>query len=315
MLITNAYHFAHIVLLSRSSGLGHAVAQQSKITFFQAIVLGVLQGISELFPVSSLGHAVILPALFGWHNLVASESKPESFWLAFVVALHVGTALALLAFFWRDWKAIVVGVLRSIRTRTISNATERLGWLLVVATIPAGITGLLFEHEFRVLFSKPLAASIFLLINGFILFGGEAARRRAEIRERRERLAPRKVLDFKEAGVIGTAQVLALLAGISRSGITMVAGLIRGLDYEDAARFSFLLATPVIFLAGVFKIPDLLGPLGDGVRSQALIGAVCAFVGAFISVAFLTRYFKTRTLWPFGLYCLAMGTFCVAHFA
>jgi len=315
VLIANAYHFAHIVVVSQSGSLGHVVAPQSKITFFQAIVLGVLQGVSELFPVSSLGHAVIFPALFGWHNLVASESKPESFWLAFVVALHVGTALALLAYFWKDWKAIIVGVVRSARTRTISNETERLGWLLVVATIPAGITGIIFEHPFRVLFSKPLAASIFLVVNGFILFTGEVSRRRAEIRERRKHLAPRRTLDFREAGVIGTAQVLALLAGISRSGITMVAGLFRGLDYEDAARFSFLLATPIILLAGVYKIPDLLGTLGDGVRGQALIGALCAFAAALVSVAFLTRYFKTRTLWPFGLYCLVMGTFCVVRFA
>ena len=315
MLITTAHHFALIV--AHSGGVGHALAQQSKITFFQAIVLGILQGVSELFPVSSLGHAVVFPALFDWHNLVASESKPESFWLAFVVALHVGTALALVAFFWRDWTAIVGGLVHSTITRTITTPTERLGWLLVVATIPAGITGLLLEHELRVLFSKPLAASIFLVVNGFILFGGELARRRAEIRERRGHLPARelKTLDFREAGVIGTAQVLALLAGISRSGITMVAGLIRGLDYQDAARFSFLLATPVILLAGVFKIPDLLGPLGDGVRAQALVGALCAFVGAFVSVAFLTRYFKTRTLWPFGLYCLAMGSFCIFRFA
>ena len=307
MLITGAHQFAHIVLVARSSGLGHA-AQQSKITFFQAVVLGVLQGVSELFPVSSLGHAVVFPALFNWH---------ESFWLAFVVALHVGTALALVVFFWKDWKAIVGGLFHSARARTITTPTERLGWLLVVATIPAGITGLALEHELRVLFSKPLAASIFLIVNGFILFGGEAARRHAEVRERRGHLPPRelKTLEFKEAGVIGTAQVLALLAGISRSGVTMVAGLIRGLDYKDSARFSFLLATPVILLAGLYKIPDLMGTLGNGVRGQALVGAACAFAGALVSVAFLTRYFRTRTLWPFGLYCLAMGTFCVVRFA
>jgi len=317
VLISGVYHFAHIVLVAQSSGHAHLAAQQAKITFFQAIVLGVLQGVSELFPVSSLGHAVVFPALFSWNNLVASESKPESFWLAFVVALHVGTALALVAFFWRDWKAIIGGLLHSARTRTITTPTERLGWLLVVATIPAGITGLALEHELRVLFSKPLAASIFLLANGFLLFGGEVARRRAAIRERRGHLAPRQLrtLEFKEAGLVGTAQVLALLAGISRSGVTMVAGLIRGLDYADAARFSFLLATPVILLAGLYKIPDLMGPLGNGVRGQALIGAVCAFVAALFSVRFLTRYFKTRTLWPFGLYCLAIGTFCVVRFA
>jgi undecaprenyl-diphosphatase len=210
---------------------------------------------------------------------------------------------------------IIGALFHSMRTRTITTSTERLGWLLVVATIPAGITGLLLERELRVLFTKPLAASIFLVVNGFILLGGELARRRAQVRERQRHLAPRKELDFKEASVIGIAQVLALLAGISRSGVTIVAGLIRGLDYEDAARFSFLLATPIILLAGIVKIPDLLGPLGSGVRSQALVGALCAFVAAFIAVAFLTRYFKTRTLWPFGLYCLVAGTFFIVRFA
>jgi undecaprenyl-diphosphatase len=313
--MTSVYHLAHFVLLAQTKSAG--LAHQSKVTFFQAVVLGVLQGVTELFPVSSLGHTVVFPALFGWHNLVASESKPESFWLAFVVALHVGTALALVVFFWREWKSIIGGLLHSARTRTVTTPTERLGWLLVVATIPAGITGLLFEHPLRVLFSKPLAASIFLTVNGVILFGGEAARRRAEIRERKGHLPSRelKTLDYQEAGVIGTAQVLALFAGISRSGITIVAGLIRGLNYEDAARFSFLLATPVILLAGLFKLPDLLGPLGDGVRTQALAGAAAAFVAALVSVRFLTRYFKTRTLWPFGLYCLVAGTVFIIRFA
>jgi undecaprenyl-diphosphatase len=311
----SVHHVAHLLLLAQTNSA--AAVHQSKVTFFQAIVLGLLQGVTELFPVSSLGHTVVFPALFGWHNLVASESKPESFWLAFVVALHVGTALALVAFFWREWMSIIGGLLHSVRTRTVTTPTERLGWLLVVATIPAGITGLALEHPLRVLFTKPLAASIFLVVNGFILFGGEVARRRAEIRERAGHLPSRelKTLDFKEAGVIGTAQVLALFAGISRSGITMVAGLIRGLNYEDAARFAFLLATPVILLAGVVKIPDLLGPLGNGVRAQALVGAAAAFVAALVSVRFLTRYFKTRKLWPFGLYCLVAGTVFIIRFA
>jgi undecaprenyl-diphosphatase len=313
VLILSVHHLVHASLLANATPV-HAAAQ-SKITFFQAIILGLLQGVTELFPVSSLGHTVVFPALFNWHNLVASESRPESFWLAFVVALHVGTALALVCYFWRDWVGIVGGLLHSLRTRSISTPTERLGWLLVVGTIPAGITGLLFEHALRVLFTKPLAASIFLVINGFILFGGEVARRRAKLREQQRHLSPRKQLDVKEAAVIGTAQVSALFAGISRSGVTMTAGLIRGLDYEDAARFSFLLATPVILLAGLVKVPDLLGPLGNGVRSQALVGALCAFVAAFFSVAFLTRYFKTRTLWPFGAYCLVAGTFFIIRFA
>lgn len=314
MLTASLYRLGNAPVLV-SSSTAHAVAHASPITYFQAVVLGLLQGVSELFPISSLGHTVIFPALFGWHNLVASESKPESFWLALIVALHVGTALALVAFFWKDWLAIIRGLLHSLRTRTITTPTERLGWLLVVATIPAGILGLLLEHKLRVLFTKPLAASIFLVANGFILFFGEVARRRAELRERRRHLEPRKELDLKEAGVIGLAQVLALLAGISRSGITMVAGLVRGLDYEDAARFSFLLATPIILAAGVLKIPDLLGPLGNGVRLQALVGALCAFGAALVSVAFLMRYFRTRTLWPFGLYCLVAGTAFIVRFA
>jgi undecaprenyl-diphosphatase len=312
VLLTSVHHVAHFLLVAKAQG-----GQQSKITYFQAVVLGLLQGVSELFPISSLGHTVVFPALFGWHNLVASESKPESFWLAFVVALHVGTALALVVFFWREWKAIVGGLLHSVRTRKVTTPTERLGWLLVVATIPAGITGVALEHPLRVLFSKPLAASIFLVVNGFILFGGEAARRRAEVREREGHRPSRELATFqyKEAGVIGTAQVLALFAGISRSGITMVAGLLRGLNYEDAVRFSFLLATPVILAAGLYKLPDLLGTLGNGVRGQALLGALAAFVAALLSVRFLTQYFKTRTLWPFGLYCLVAGTIFIVRFA
>ena len=232
----------------------------------------MLQGVSELFPVSSLGHTVVLPC-------PVRLEKPRRFREQARVVLarlrrraprrnRARSRRLLLEAIGRRSSAALV---HSARTRSITTPTERLGWLLVVATIPAGITGILFEHELRVLFTKPLAASIFLVVNGFILFGGEAARRRAEARERQGHRAPRELrtLDFREAGVIGTAQVLALLAGISRSGITMVAGLVRGLDYEDAARFSFLLATPVILAAGFFKLPDLVGSLGNGVRGQA----------------------------------------------
>lgn len=292
------------------------VSHASQLTFFQAAALGLIQGVSELFPISSLGHTVVLPALFGWHNLVSAQGQSESFFLAFVVALHVGTALALLAFFWRDWIDIVRSVLRTFGTRKIETPNERLGWLLIVATIPAGITGLLLEHPLRTLFSKPFAASLFLIANGLILMVGEIARRRAADREAKGHLPSRRLdtLDFKEAGVIGVAQVSALLAGISRSGITMVAGLVRGLNHEDAARFAFLLATPIILAAGVYKIPDLLGPLGNGIRGQALVGAAAAAVAAFVSVKFLTRYFKTRTLWPFGVYCLLGGTALAIYF-
>jgi undecaprenyl-diphosphatase len=274
--------------------------------------------------VSSLGHSVLFPKLFGWDNLVKAQSQSESFYLAFLVALHVATAIALLVYFRNDWNRIIRGLLRTLATRRIETADERLGWLLVVATIPVGITGLIFEHSLRTVFAKPLAAACFLTVNGFILLAGERYRRRADVRslvathasahsegEEGRRL---DTLDFKESVIIGTSQIAALFAGISRSGITMVAGLARGLDHEDAARFSFLLATPIILAAGVYKMPDLLGPLGNGIRSQALVGALFAGVASYFSVRFLVRFFETRTLWPFGIYCLVAGGACIALF-
>ena len=304
------------------------------LSYFQAIVIGLLQGVSELFPVSSLGHSVLVPALFGWHNLVGAQSADESFYLSFLVGLHVATALALLVYFRQDWIRIVGGMLSSLRTRRIDTPDARLGWLMVVATIPVGVTGLLFEHPLRTLFAKPLAAGIFLTLNGVILLAGERLRRRSAARSEARVLvgaggpgdpggisgpsgsgaAGLDSLAPAEATGIGAAQILALFAGISRSGATMVAGLLRGLDHEDAARFSFLLATPIILAAGLYKIPDLLGPLGDGIRPQMLVGSLCAAVAAYLSVRFLVRWFTTRTLTPFGIYCLVAGGLAVLRF-
>jgi undecaprenyl-diphosphatase len=291
------------------------------VTYFQAVFLGLLQGVTELFPVSSLGHTVILPKLLGWNDLVAAQSANESFFLAFLVGLHVATALALLVFYWRTWVDIVRGILVSVGTRRIETSTQRLGWLLVVATIPAGLVGVAFEHPLRTLFAKPLAAAAFLFLNGLVLATAEVLRRRAAVRsiavahglnpEGARRL---DTLEFREAGLVGLAQVFALLAGISRSGITMAAGLGRGLDHEDAARFSFLLATPIILAAGVYKLPDLLGPNGRGVMGQVLAGSAAAAVAAYVSVRYLTRYFTTRTLTPFAVYCLVAGAGLVAWF-
>lgn len=289
--------------------------------YAQAIILGLIQGVTELFPVSSLGHSVILPQLFGWTSVVAAQSASESFFLAFLVGLHVATALAL-AFFYRDqWIRIVRGLIESLRHRRIETADERLGWLLVFGTIPAGIIGLVFEHPLRVLFATPVAAAGFLIVNGFVLLGGEWIRRRAQVRavvaaHEQKATGDRRLdtLEFREAGVVGVAQVFALLAGISRSGITMVAGLVRGLDHEDAARFSFLLATPIILAAGVYKLPDLLGPNGDGVRGQVLAGSIAAGVAAYLSVRFLSRYFTRRTLLPFAVYSLAAGSLALIRF-
>jgi undecaprenyl-diphosphatase len=294
------------------------------ISYFQAIVIGLLQGVTELFPISSLGHSVLIPAWLGWDSITKGQST-ESPYLAFLVALHVATAIALLVYFRHDWVRIIGGFAHTLRTRRIETPDERMAWLLVVATIPAGILGLAFEHMLRTVFAKPLAAAIFLTINGLILFFGEWIRRRSTARElvathekaRSESEEGRRLdtLDFKEAVAVGVAQTGALFAGVSRSGITMVAGLARGLDHEDAARFSFLLATPIIFAAGVYKIPDLAGQLGDGIRGQALVGGIAAGVAAFVSVRFLVRFFQTRNLLPFAIYCVVVGGLSIFRFA
>jgi undecaprenyl-diphosphatase len=315
------------------------------LNFLQAITIGVMQGVTELFPVSSLGHSVLIPALVGgsWQALVTEQDQSESPYLAFIVGLHVATALALLVFFWRDWVRIIGGFMSSVRHRKAETVHERMAWLIIIATIPAGVIGLALEHTFRTLFAKPEAAAIFLTVNGGILFTGEYLRRRAVARAAAVVAAggsetaplpdgqPPAVADpehdpandieitrrfsFRDATVVGIFQSAALLAGISRSGITMVAGLIRGLNHEQAVRFGFLLATPVIFAAGVIKIPDLLGHLGDGIRGQVLAGSAAAFIAAIVTIKFLVRYFHTRTLTPFAWYCGIFGAFCIVRFA
>ncbi len=293
------------------------------ITTFQAVVLGILQGATELFPVSSLGHTVLFPTLFRWHNIVVWQSQPESPWLAFVVMLHVGSAIGLLIYFWRDWIAIIRAFFVTLAKRRIETSTERLAWLIVCATIPVGILGLVLEHPIRDALAKPIFAAIFLMVNGVVLLSGERYRRRAEVRElaRREGLNPEggrdlATLDFKEAGIIGVAQSTALIPGISRDGVVMTAGLARGLDNSDAARFGFLLATPPILAAGIVKLSDLTGPLGNGgVRGAAIVAAIFAAVTAVITVHFLTKYFEKGNLRPFGIYCLLFGAFMVVFTA
>ncbi|ADG99281.1 Bacitracin resistance protein BacA [Segniliparus rotundus DSM 44985] len=284
----------------------------SALTYGQAVAIGILQGVTELFPISSLGHSVLVPAWLGgsWNALVTEGGSGKGApYLAFVVALHVATALALLVFYWRDYLAVVQALAVSARTRTVETAEQRLAWLLVIACVPVGVLGLAFEHPLRVLFAKPLAAGVFLTINGLVLAGGEVLRRRAA--------APSRQIDqvgAAGAAGVGFAQSFALLAGISRSGVTMVGGLLRGLSHEDAAKFAFLLATPVILAAGVLKLPELAGPQGRPILAQALAGSVAAALAAYLSVRFLTRYFHTHTLVPFAVYCLVAGGCSVARF-
>jgi undecaprenyl-diphosphatase len=286
---------------------GVLVLATSPLTYAQAIVLGLLQGVSELFPVSSLGHSVILPGLLGW-----DVHQNDAYFLTFLVGTHLATALVLLGFFWRDWERIARGLWRSLRAREIApeDTDARLGWLLVVGTIPAGLLGLLLEHPLRTLFASPRSAAVFLTLNGLLLYGAERLRRRAPGPDRLDAdpdaRIPRRV-SWREALGIGSAQALALIPGFSRSGATMGGGLLAGLSNEDAARFAFLLATPIIGAAAVLKLPELLGAEGDGVRGQALVGAVCAAASAYLAVRFLMRFFETNRLTPFAVYCGVAG--------
>jgi undecaprenyl-diphosphatase len=336
----------------------------SHITYLEAAVVGLVQGVSELFPVSSLGHNVLIPALVGgsWaHDLnVSSASSP---YLAFIVGMHVATAIALLIYFWRDWIRIIGGFFSSIRDRQVQTRDQRMAWMIILATIPVGLVGVVADKPFREIFGKPVVAGVFLIINGVILYCGEKFRPRRSVRadqqiaaqRQRELVAagpggyappvarppgqPRQArhaagqqavrqeeaalaiqaderlsrMGYPQAVIIGASQILALLAGISRDGVTMVTGMARGLSREDAARFAFLLATPVILAAGVLELPKLTGPLGHGIHGQILLGSVLSGVGAYVSVRFLMRYFQTRTLYPFAIYCLVFGLASVIY--
>ncbi len=286
------------------------------LSFFQAIIIGLIQGITELFPISSLGHSVLLSDLFGWHNLLNQQQSNESLFLSFLVILHLATGLALFIFYRREWFKIIGGFFSSIKTRKTESSYQKLAWLLIIATIPAGLTGLIFEHSLRRQFAKPMFAAVFLTINGLILLYGEHIRRSKHDRSDfslEQTVKNTTKISFSRAGLIGLAQVFAFFAGISRSGITMVSGLASGLDYEDAARFSFLLATPIIFAAGLYKLPDFLGPLANGLRPQILAGGVAAGIAAYFSVRFLDRYFKNKSLRPFAIYCLLFGPIMIIY--
>jgi undecaprenyl-diphosphatase len=336
----------------------------SHLTYGEAGVVGLLQGITELFPVSSLGHAVLIPALVGgqWAQDL-DVSKPESPYLAYIVGLHVATALAMIVYFWRDWLRIITAFFASVghviapapgtNRFEPQNTDQTLAWMIVLATIPVGIAGVALEHDFRVYFSKPILTSCFLFVNGLILLAGERARRRGADMEAQEIAADMQAVSERQKAAVaagtggggrhssgqralkqqqaslavesdkrivrrcgwlgsfllGSSQILALLPGISRDGVVMVSGMFRGLSRQDAVRFSFLLSAPVILAAGVLKVPDLTGPLGAGIRGQVLFGSVLSFVGAFLALRFLMRYFSDsrRTLTPFAIYCLVAG--------
>ena len=283
------------------------------ISIFQAVILGLLQGLSELFPISSLGHSVILPRLLGWNI-----HQNDSYFLTFLVATHLATAIVLFLFFWKEWKKIIVGIFRSLKNRYVGadDAYAKLGWLLVVGTIPAGVIGLLFQDSLRKFFASAQYAAGFLLLNGFVLLLAEHLRKNNS-KGKQASVSANNIakLGWSRAVYIGSVQAAALFPGISRSGSSMAGGLLFGLNNEDAARFSFLLATPIIGAAAIAKLPELFTASAASFRNATIIGALCAALTAFLSVRFLVKYFQTNTLKPFAIYCLAAGAILSLYFA
>jgi undecaprenyl-diphosphatase len=283
------------------------------LSYFQAIVLGAVQGITELFPISSLGHSVILPSLFGWHI-----NQNDNLFLVFLVATHFATALALFVFFFKDWMLIIKGIWRSVLERKI-NQTDiyaKLGWLIILGTIPAGILGLLLQKKIQLLIASPLAVAIFLVLNGCLLYGTEILRR--EKTETPNISSDEKIakISYIQALKVGLAECLALIPGFSRTGSTIGGGLLIGLNHEDAARFSFLLATPIIFAAACLKLPNLLNSSNANTIGPILLGSLAAMLAAYFSTRFLTKYFTTKKLTPFAIYCLVfgIGSFLLLYF-
>ncbi|MGW1738062.1 undecaprenyl-diphosphate phosphatase [Nocardia sp. NPDC001965] len=310
------------------------------LTYVQATVIGAVQGVTELFPVSSLGHSVLFAAWLGgdWQTLVGpDESDSGTPYLAFVVALHVATAVALLCHYRRDWYEIVSGFLTTLRTRRPATVAQRLAWLIVIASVPVAVLGPLLVHPLHALFAAPVCAGFFLTLNGVVLLVGEGLRRRNEptlaeygrrfalqgsgrraatSRESARRQADRRLaaLDVRDALGIGAAQLGALLTGFSRAGLTMVGGLWRGLEHAHAAKFAFLLATPAILGAGLVEIPELIGPATEGIHGPILAGALVSGISSWLAVRFLEQYFRTRTLLPFATYSLIVGIASMIRF-
>jgi undecaprenyl-diphosphatase len=284
------------------------------ISYLQAVILGALQGVAEPFPISSLGHSVVLPRLLGWNI-----HQNDQYFITFLVAVHLATAIVLFVYFFADWMRILRGMWRSLVAREISESDTdaRLGWLLVAGTIPVGLLGLLLQTPLQKLFASAVSAAAFLVVNGLALLVFERLRSKPPMPRDGEgdvdvRLAK---LSFRRAAAIGISQAAALIPGISRSGFSMGGGLLCGLSNEDAARYAFLLATPIIGAAALLKLPDLLGHQGDGVRGPALVAALCAAATTVLAVRFLLRFLSTNRLSPFGYYCVGAGGTCLVVFA
>ena len=290
------------------------MATQLELSYWQAILTGFLQGITELFPISSLGHSILVPAWIGgsWSSFLTNTTDGESPYLLMIIALHAASAITLLLIFWKRWLKLIKAFFRSLKSRSLETPESRIIWLILLATIPVGVLGIAFERDFQVLFSEPLAASIFLTLNGIILIIAEKSSKRKTLTDSDETLIHR--ISFQNAFTIGVAQSAALLPGISRFGVTMGAGLNRGLSHSAASDFAFLLATPVILGAGLLKIPDLFNPEISHILGPVLVGSIIAALGTYISVKILVNWFKNHTLYPFAIYCLIIGMISMVKF-
>ena len=284
------------------------------MTLLQALFMGLLQGATELFPVSSLGHAVLLPSLLHW-----SFKQSDSSFLPFLVLLHIGTAIALLILYRAQWVSIIRGFFTAAVRGSITSDSERLAMLLMTGTLPAAVLGVFLESRIKALFASPYAAAAFLIVNGGVMLAAELLRRRAERRaslngrpreQQEERFTDAAHISFTAAAIVGACQALAFIPGISRSGVTIAGGLVGGLRHTEAARFSFLLATPTILGAGLLEVPLLFArgvPLAEYVLAAVLSG-----VAAYGSARFLLRYFRSGRLDPYGWYCIAAGLIALA---
>lgn len=284
-----------------------------EVSYFQSILTGVLQGFSELFPISSLGHSVLVPAWIGgsWKEFLTNETSGESPYLLMIIALHLASSLTLIWFFRNRWLVLIKAFFTSIQKRRNFDASEQLIWKIILATIPVGVLGILFQDEVGELFSDPYAVGGFLFLNGLLLVAIEVYKKSRITRE----LTDTEKIGNGQALVIGIAQSAALFPGISRFGITMSAGLARGLSHSAASDFAFLIATPVIVGASILKLPKLFDPEISHILGPVLVGSVVSAICTYLSIAFLVRWFKTHTLYPFAIYCLIIGALSFWRFS
>lgn len=283
-------------------------------TYEQAIIIGLIQGLTELFPISSLGHAILIPAWIGgsFKQFISEENDA---YLLITIAMHLASSVALFLVFRKRWVGLIAGSYKAVKSKNYQSTPFRVLGYIVIATIPVGVLGLALDDYFQDIFGKPQYSALFLTVNGLILITAERLSKRDVLHEFHDSDAEidRRV-NAKTALAIGFGQSLALFAGISRFGVTMSAGLVRKLNHSVASDFAFLLSLPVILGASVVKLPELFTTDTRLVLGQILAGSIVSFFATYVSVTFLVRWFKTKTLYPFAIYCLVFGMISMIKF-